>query len=169
MSGMRKIVLLTLCTICIITTIRVYKYKQYIQELNEYKSYVISASKFIKVDVPNLQSKIDNGEDLLLYTGRITCPYCRKLVPQLATLISNHQLYPYLNDEKVYYLDSENTDWDSELKNFRNKYGIDTVPSVIYFKDNRYNKINLNISENNTYSKKDLQIEIENILKSSNS
>ncbi len=65
----------------------------------------------------------------------------QKIVPLLNKVIKD-------NNIELYYLDSENTKEDIILSNFRDTYGIKTVPSIIYFigKDD-YHTFELNMSE----------------------
>lgn len=50
---------------------------------------------------------------------------------------------------EMFYLDSENTDEDKVLSEFRKEYEIKTVPSIIYFKSSgNYYTFEFNITEN---------------------
>lgn len=50
---------------------------------------------------------------------------------------------------EMFYLDSENTEEDKVLSDFRKEYEIKTVPSIIYFKSSEnYYTFEFNITEN---------------------
>jgi predicted bacteriocin transport accessory protein len=109
-------------------------------EIENYNNYVVD---FSKIDIPTIQNKLDNNEPFFLYVGRSTCPWCRKLVPFLHELSINKKI-------DLFYLDSTNTDTDYELKEFRDYYGIQYVPTVIFFyKNNEYEKAQLDITLDN--------------------
>ena len=92
----------------------------------ELLAYIKSIQQYSHVSVGDITRKIANGESFILYTGRLTCDWCRKLSPLLCEIATE-------NDLTIYYLDSENTDKDEALKNFRDEYSIATVPSIIIF------------------------------------
>lgn len=60
-----------------------------------------------------------------IFVGRPTCPYCRKFAPKLANVAQE-------NDLKVYYVNSEHPDYTEELKVFRDKYSVATVPGLLF-------------------------------------
>ena len=89
----------------------------------DYKEMV---NKFINVDINDINKLQENGEEFYLYTGRETCPHCKIFVPKLYEAIKERKV-------DIYYLDSENTDIDIALKQFRNSYSINTVPDFRLF------------------------------------
>ncbi len=102
-------------------------------------------SNFSELTVEETNSKISAGADFLLFVGRPTCEWCRKLAPSLQEVSADKGL-------EIFYLDSTNTETDSELSNFRALYDIPTVPAIIHFK------------ENGTFTKIDLDLESDNIV-----
>lgn len=101
--------------------------------------YNESIKNFTELTVEEINDKLLNEDEFFLYTGRLTCEWCRKLVPILYSVQSNCAL-------TIYYLNSEDTDSNDALRLFREHYGIDTVPSLIYFNgNNHYYNIDLNI------------------------
>lgn len=102
-------------------------------------AYMISSKSFIELTVSDIENTIQNSSPLLLYTGRVTCEWCRKFVPILEGIASKENL-------KIYYLDSTNTEEDVEIQKFRKKYEIEEVPSLILFTKDEYYKINFDIT-----------------------
>lgn len=142
----KKFCLCLLITILLLLFLSFFKFNTYLNavklnnEIEKYNNYI---SNFVKLDVKDIYSKISNNEVFLLYTGRDTCPWCRKLAPIL---------YEFSLKEKIniYYLDSKNTDKDFELKYFRESYDIEFVPSIIFYnKNNTHNKIEFDITLKN--------------------
>ena len=78
-----------------------------------------------------LSTQADNllsNEDLaVVYIGRETCPYCRKFAKKLSVVASKI-------NTTIYYVNSSNFS-DSEIKSFREKYNIATVPGFIIRKN----------------------------------
>ena len=73
-----------------------------------------------------------------MYTGRDTCRYCRELIPVLNKIYSELEI-------ELYYLDSEYTEVDEQIQEFRTEYGIEFVPSLIKFNGKGYKTIDLNL------------------------
>ena len=105
-------------------------------------AYSHAEMNFIRLTADEVNAKIMEDSPFFLYTGRATCQWCRKMVPVLNKVIKERNI-------EMFYLDSENTEEDEVLSNFRNKYGIETVPSIIYFKGSEnYYTFELNVTEN---------------------
>ena len=91
---------------------------------NTYKEDVKSFKKILSTEADELLNK-DNLT--VIYIGRATCPYCRKFAKKLSGL----------SDEintTIYYVNSESFS-DNNLKAFREKYNIVTVPGFIVNKN----------------------------------
>ncbi len=95
----------------------------------EIMAYIEFSNEFIPVNVNQINEMINRNETFILYTGRVTCQWCRKIVPILYDVQKD-------NDLVVYYLDSENTKVDEQIQEFRTMYEIESVPSIIKFKEN---------------------------------
>ena len=63
---------------------------------------------FTAITINELNTKIINKESFFLFTGRMTCEWCRKLVPVLSEVAANNKI-------EIFYLDSEATESDSKL------------------------------------------------------
>ena len=103
-------------------------------------SYEYATMQFKQISAENLSKMLaENNKEIILFTSRKTCQWCRKVAPLLGEAAQNYE-------GVIYYLDSENTDINPALKKFRTDYGIDTVPSIIKFwgKD-KYEKLELDI------------------------
>lgn len=94
--------------------------------------------KFTELDIRQVKNKIENGDSFFLYTGRDTCRYCRELIPVLNKIYSELEI-------ELYYLDSEYTEVDEQIQEFRTEYGIEFVPSLIKFNGKGYKTIDLNL------------------------
>lgn len=114
--------------------------------------YTNAVSNFIEVDTEGVREKIANGDCFYLYTGRLTCQWCRRLAPSLYDVSRE-------KDIDIYYLDSSNTETDNDLASFRDEYAIETVPSVIFF-DSERSATELNIDVN----AENMRLEIEKAL-----
>lgn len=105
--------------------------------------YANAIESFNELTVVEAGSKISAGEEFLLFVGRPTCEWCRKLAPSLQEVSESRGI-------TVYYLDSTNTETDSELANFRDLYDISTVPAVILFKvDGSLIKLDIDLRSSN--------------------
>lgn len=105
--------------------------------------YANAVESFIGLTVGEVSSKISAGEEFLLFVGRPTCEWCRKLAPSLQEVSESRGM-------TVFYLDSTDTETDSDLANFRNLYDIPTVPAVILFKaDGSIIKLDIDPKSNN--------------------
>lgn len=105
-------------------------------------AYRHAEMSFIRLTAEEVIAKIKEGTPFFLYTGRATCQWCRKMVPVLNKVIKEGNI-------EMFYLDSENTEEDKVLSDFRKEYEIKTVPSIIYFKSlENYYTFEFNITEN---------------------
>lgn len=92
----------------------------------EMVAYGHSVLNFIEVQTEDVNKMIDNNDSFFLYIGRITCQWCRRMVPVLNKIAENEHI-------EIYYLDSEETESNSLLSEFREKYEIETVPAILSF------------------------------------
>lgn len=107
----------------------------------ELLAYKHAELRFIRITAEEANAKIEGGDTFFLYVGRETCQWCRKIVPSLGKIVKENSI-------ELFYLNSENTENNSVLSEFRDSFGIKTVPSIIYFrgKDNYYT-FQLNLTE----------------------
>lgn len=81
---------------------------------------------FHAVDVPTVEGMIAEGQDFYLYIGRVTCRWCRRLIPVMAPVFA-------ARGTDVFYLDSTDSATDEGLSAFRERYGVTWVPTVLHF------------------------------------
>ncbi|MDU5109378.1 MAG: thioredoxin domain-containing protein [Clostridium sp.] len=94
----------------------------------EKNSYIEDIQKFKKI-LSSEADKLLSTEDLsVVYIGRETCPFCRKFAKKLSGLTDKI-------NTTIYYVDSQDSS-DDNLKTFRSKYNIVTVPGFIVRKNN---------------------------------
>lgn len=95
------------------------------QSKDEYQK---SIQTFDMVGISDIENKVKKDQDFILYIGRETCPDCRDFAPILSEVAKD-------NDLEVLYLDSTDTEKTKNLKDFRDKYNILYVPSLLISKD----------------------------------
>ncbi|MCI6157673.1 MAG: thioredoxin family protein [Peptoniphilaceae bacterium] len=115
-------------------------------ESAEGKQYLAITAKYTPITMEEI--KQNNGEKLI-YAGRLTCPYCRKLLPVFDPIAREKNL-------KVYYLDTQD---NTEFEDFAAEHGIEYVPALIYLKDGEVT--NLRIRD--PYPRKQLEKALEKI------
>lgn len=94
-------------------------------EGNNYNEDIQVFKKIFSSEADNLLS----NEDLaVVYIGRETCPFCRRFAKKLSGLTDKI-------NTTIYYVDSQDSS-DNNLKTFRSKYNIVTVPGFIVRKNN---------------------------------
>ena len=99
--------------------------KENVEAVEEFSIYDDTVSKFSRVTAKELLENNDNKKRFV-YFGRRTCPYCRKFAPLLGQLAQKNKL-------QIEYLDTEDTQIDKDIQNVREKYNVETVPTLIYF------------------------------------
>lgn len=95
------------------------------QSKDEYQK---SIQTFEIVGISDIDNKVKINQNFILYIGRETCPDCRVFAPILSKVAKD-------NDLKVLYLDSTDTEKTKNLKDFRDKYNILYLPSLLISKD----------------------------------
>lgn len=105
-------------------------------EQPDYSEYENFVSDFEKVSVTQINEKLDNEEQFILYIGRKTCPYCRIFVPKLHKAVENEKV-------DMYYLDVEIE--GDEIGEFLQSMEVEYVPSLISY-NNRESKESLDIN-----------------------
>ena len=90
--------------------------------------YVQATRHFVELDNSRIQ---ENMKDLkrqirFVYVGRESCPYCREFAPKLRKAARSI-------NATIYYIDTENK--TDELAKFAEQYHIDSIPTLLVFKD----------------------------------
>lgn len=86
--------------------------------------YAIAIKKLNKIEHQEISSLIDRSENenIIIYIGRETCPFCKMFVPKLTQAVTE-------TNSSVNYIDTENK--DTTLLDFANKYNINEIPKLI--------------------------------------
>lgn len=83
-----------------------------------------AVSHFVPVRADEVAKELALGEDLVLFVGRATCPYCQRFAPKLAEVALEKGV-------RVRYLNSEDANDFSAITAFRAQYQMPTVPSLL--------------------------------------
>ena len=102
--------------------------------------YVQATRHFVELDNTRIQ---ENMKDLkrqlrFVYVGRETCPYCREFAPKLRKAARSI-------NATIYYIDTENK--TDELAKFAEQYHIDSIPTLLVFKDGQLQETLTNSSD----------------------
>ena len=102
--------------------------------------YVQATRHFVELDNSRIQ---ENMKDLkrqlhFVYVGRETCPYCREFAPKLRKAARSI-------NATIYYIDTENK--TDELAKFAEQYHIDSIPTLLVFKDGQLQETLSNSSD----------------------
>ena len=90
--------------------------------------YVQATRHFVQLDNSTIQNEMDTQKKQIrfVYVGRETCPYCREFAPKLRKAARSI-------NATIYYIDTENK--ADELAKFAEQYHIDSIPTLLVFKD----------------------------------
>ena len=104
--------------------------------------YVQATRHFIHLDNSTIQNQIDSQKKQIrfVYVGRETCPYCREFAPKLKEAAKSINAI-------IYYIDTENK--TDELAKFAEQYYIDSIPTLLVFKDGQLQETLSNSSDIN--------------------
>ena len=89
--------------------------------------YTNAIRSFTEIDTPCANEKIDSNEEFFIFVGRATCEWCRKVAPSLQEAASDIGV-------EMFYLDSTDSESDELLADFRARYEVETVPTVLHFR-----------------------------------
>lgn len=93
----------------------------------EQDNYEEDVKLFKRILSTQAEELLSNEDLAAVYIGRVTCPFCRKFAKKLSGLDNKV-------NTTIYYVDSENYS-DNEIRSFRDKYNIVTVPGFIVRKN----------------------------------
>lgn len=116
--------------------------KNYAREYHDsrlYSQYDENIKELKKIEVSDLW-EISRNEEIIVYMGRRTCPHC---------VLFTSKLKLFSKSYTIYYIDSITSlnNSPNDLKKFREKNDLKTVPSLFKFKDNHViNKMEINDS-----------------------
>lgn len=95
--------------------------------MNDLKEFNKLVNDFEEVVADQAEEKLVSTEGTVVFLGRATCPYCRKFAPKLHLVSQKEQI-------NVLFVDSEKAGQESALREFREKYKLATVPSLLVAK-----------------------------------
>ena len=104
--------------------------------------YVQATSHFVELDNSRIQEDVKDLKRQLrfVYVGRETCPFCREFAPKLKEASRSI-------NATIYYIDTENK--TDELAKFAEQYHIDSIPTLLVFKDGQLQETLTNSSDIN--------------------
>ena len=107
--------------------------------------YVQATRHFAELDNSRIQEDMKDLKRQLrfVYVGRETCPFCREFAPKLKEASRSI-------NATIYYIDTENK--TDELAKFAEQYHIDSIPTLLVFKDGQLqetlsNSIDINLND----------------------
>ena len=102
--------------------------------------YVQATRHFVQLDNSTIQNEMDTQKKQIrfVYVGRETCPYCREFAPKLKEASKSI-------NARIYYIDTENK--TDELTKFAEQYHIDSIPTLLVFKDGQLQETLSNSSD----------------------
>jgi bacteriocin transport accessory protein, bta len=102
--------------------------------------YVRTTHHFIQLDNSTIQNDMNTQKKQIrfVYVGRETCPYCREFAPKLRKAARSI-------NARIYYIDTENK--TDELAKFAEQYHIDSIPTLLVFKDGQLQETLSNSSD----------------------
>ena len=109
--------------------------------------YVQATRHFVQLDNSTIQNEMDTQKKQIrfIYVGRETCPYCREFAPKLRKAARSI-------NATIYYIDTENK--TDQLTKFAEHYHIDSIPTLLVFKDGQLQET---LSNNSDISLNDLK------------
>ena len=95
---------------------------------------------FVELDNTRIQEDMKDLKRQLrfVYVGRETCPYCREFAPKLKQTAGSI-------NATIYYINTENK--TEELAKFAEQYHIDSIPTLLIFKDGQLQETLSNSSD----------------------
>ena len=102
--------------------------------------YVQATRHFVELDNSRIQEDMKDLKRQLrfVYVGRETCPFCREFAPKLKEASRSI-------NATIYYIDTENK--TDELAKFAEQYHIDSIPTLLVFKDGQLQETLSNSSD----------------------
>ena len=124
-SPVNKKITISIFSICTISLLAILYMNFKKREIITPNTYQEAMTYVKKIHLSEVQEKIDNKEDFILYIGRESCPYCQKFAPKLAVAIQK-------TNQTVYYLDNDSKE-RKDITAFAHDMNIKTVPNLSSF------------------------------------
>ena len=121
----KAVIMFCLVALLIAPPLFIFKNNAWIYRTTE---YVQATRHFVELDNARIQENMKSLKRQLrfVYIGRETCPYCREFAPKLKEASRSI-------NATIYYIDTENK--TDELAKFAEQYHIDSIPTLLVFKD----------------------------------
>lgn len=91
-------------------------------------------SNFKSISVKEAEERILNDDKFVLFLGRETCPFCQRFAPKIANVEKEYSF-------NFYFIRSDDMAEFENIQNFRNKYGVKTVPGLLVSKNGEVNVV----------------------------
>ena len=133
----KAVIMFCLVALLIAPPLFIFKNNSWIYRTTE---YVQATRHFVELDNTRIQENMKNLKRQLhfVYIGRETCPYCREFAPKLKEASRSI-------NARIYYIDTENK--TDELAKFAEQYHIDSIPTLLVFKDGQLQETLTNSSD----------------------
>jgi len=117
------------CLICILSIFIFCNCTNSIEDSLPFEDYTYIVETFTNVSTSDIERMQEENQVFYLYVGRESCHYCQQFVTSIYPLVKEQ-------NTKIYYLDSISSYENSpqEIKFFRDKYSIESVPFFVIFK-----------------------------------
>ena len=121
----KAVIMFCLVALLIAPPLFIFKNNSWIYRTSE---YVQATSHFVQLDNSIIQNDMNTQKKQIrfVYVGRETCPYCREFAPKLKEAAKSINAI-------IYYIDTENK--TDELVKFAEQYHIDSIPTLLVFKN----------------------------------
>ena len=121
----KAVIMFCLVALLIAPPLFIFKNNSWIYRTSE---YVRTTGHFIQLDNSTIQNDMNTQKKQIrfVYIGRETCPYCREFAPKLKEAAKSINAI-------IYYIDTENK--TDELVKFAEQYHIDSIPTLLVFKN----------------------------------
>ena len=133
----KAVIVFCLVALLIAPTLFIFKNNSWIYRTTE---YVQTTRHFVELDNERIQENMKGLKRQLrfVYVGRESCPYCREFAPKLKQASRT-------TNARIYYIDTENK--TDELAKFAEQYHIDSIPTLLVFKDGQLQETLSNSSD----------------------
>lgn len=82
------------------------------------------AQTFTQITVAKAEELISSQEQVIIFVGRASCPYCQRFEPKLTNIVKEGR-------KTIYFINSEDLAEFDVIQIFRHKYQIPTVPGLL--------------------------------------
>ncbi|WP_314404853.1 thioredoxin family protein [uncultured Granulicatella sp.] len=133
----KAVIMFSLVALLIAPPLFIFKNNSWMYRTSE---YVRTTGHFVQLDNSTIQNEMDTQKKQIrfVYVGRETCPYCREFAPKLKDAAKSINAI-------IYYIDTENK--TDKLAKFAEQYHIDSIPTLLVFKDGQLQETLSNSSD----------------------